>query len=140
MDKINTNCLSGYRCSSCRSQGPFKMTVITMALMTDDGNEDTCGDTEYMDGGQMQCQACWHMGTLEEFDIQKRYVAGGGTHCPYCGSDQIEGQSFDVEDGKVYQEVVCVVCSAQWQNQYTLTGIGDFPDHEFVHNHNEAIK
>lgn len=48
------------------------------------------------------------------------YVALGGVRCPKCGSEDIQGGSFNHEDGEVSQGVGCLVCGAEWVDVYVL--------------------
>ena len=52
-----------------------------------------------------------------------KYIADEATHCPFCGSDQVEGQSFDYEDGRIYHPIICTACGRSWQDGYTLDSI-----------------
>lgn len=42
--------------------------------------------------------------------------------CPACGSDNVEGQSVDIDSYGAQQEVMCSACNAVWSDDYTLTG------------------
>lgn len=54
------------------------------------------------------------------------YLANGGTACPYCKSFNIEADRFDHDiEGQV---VRCNDCDKQWQDNYTLTGVGWYDD------------
>ena len=53
----------------------------------------------------------------------KKYVAEGGVNCPVCGSDQVEGDSFDADQGNAWQNVRCHDCGESWTDEYRLTGI-----------------
>lgn len=53
----NDNCLEGFGCPHCMSQGPFELTTLSTARWTDDGIEATY-DSEYTDDGTMVCKAC----------------------------------------------------------------------------------
>lgn len=53
------------------------------------------------------------------------YVALGGVRCPHCGSDNLNGGSFDVSAGAVYQNIDCGDCWAEWTDEYTLTRYSD---------------
>ena len=44
------------------------------------------------------------------------------SHCPVCGSHEIEGGSFDVTARFAAQEVSCLVCGAEWEDLYELYG------------------
>ena len=50
------------------------------------------------------------------------YVMHGGTHCPFCDSAAIEGDSVEVDNGTATQEVVCLSCGKAWNDQYKLVG------------------
>lgn len=52
----------------------------------------------------------------------EEYVAYGGQRCPFCGSDNISGGSFDVYQGGLAQEVGCDVCGKEWFDSYELKG------------------
>lgn len=56
-------------------------------------------------------------------DQIKKYLKQGGVNCPYCGSSNIEGDSFDVDAGNVYQDIRCLECDKEWCDEYSLTGI-----------------
>ena len=60
--------------------------------------------------------------------LDKKYIAHLGGRCPVCHSDEIEGSSFDVEAGQVWQKVWCQSCEAEWKDIYHLTGIEDLKD------------
>lgn len=53
---------------------------------------------------------------------QSQYLAKKGVHCPFCGSDEISGESINVDAGAAEQEVSCLVCGAQWTDTYLLAG------------------
>lgn len=53
---------------------------------------------------------------------QEEYVKASG-HCPYCGSDQIEGVgSVEVEGDNAYQDIYCLKCHKSWTDEYKLVG------------------
>lgn len=60
---------------------------------------------------------------LEEYLAEQKYIKDGGTHCPYCGSEQIEGGSISVEGGCCWQKVWCNACGAEWDDIYHLARI-----------------
>jgi len=53
----------------------------------------------------------------------KDYVKHGGSYCPVCRSDSLEGESYDYGVGVVYQSVLCLSCGARWTDGYTLTSV-----------------
>lgn len=49
------------------------------------------------------------------------YVATGGTQCPFCKSDDIQGGDFsNYGNGEVSQRVDCRKCDATWTDVYVL--------------------
>lgn len=39
-------------------------------------------------------------------------------HCPFCGSTDIEGDSIEVDMKSTLQDIKCLDCDAQWQDEY----------------------
>lgn len=58
--------------------------------------------------------------TQEQAD---KYLKNGGVRCPYCNSDDISGDSVEVDIGSASQEMFCHDCNATWNDLYTLSGI-----------------
>jgi Zn ribbon nucleic-acid-binding protein len=57
-------------------------------------------------------------------DEQKRkYLSSGGARCPYCGSEDIQGESVQIEEGAAVQEVSCIDCDSQWYDIYKLVNV-----------------
>lgn len=57
-------------------------------------------------------------------DAQKAdYLRRNGAVCPYCGSPDIEGDSFDHEAGWVRQEMSCHNCDKSWTDVYRLSRV-----------------
>lgn len=65
-----------------------------------------------------------HVITAEQID---QYVADCGNKCPCCGSDNLEGDSFEAGSSEVWQNICCLGCGAVWQDVYRLTGIAEAP-------------
>ena len=53
---------------------------------------------------------------------QRRYRKEGGACCPFCGSEQIEGQDVTAGGGYAEQEQACYDCDKVWTDTYALTG------------------
>lgn len=52
---------------------------------------------------------------------QKRvYMESGGGVCPFCGSDEISGDSVDIEAQQAWQNVDCQACGQSWRDVYKL--------------------
>lgn len=62
----NDNCLAGMKCPSCGSYGPFKMVVSCIALVTDEGIEET-EDYEWDKTSYCACVNCQHDATVFDF-------------------------------------------------------------------------
>lgn len=50
----------------------------------------------------------------------KRYLQHAGM-CPFCGSEDIVGDSIEVDGNCTWQEVKCSICDAEWRDVYTLS-------------------
>ena len=50
------------------------------------------------------------------------HVENEGDSCPFCLSDEIEGNSTCVDRPYVHQEVRCLNCGAKWYDTYRLIG------------------
>jgi transcription elongation factor Elf1 len=55
---------------------------------------------------------------------KQEYLRAGGSHCPFCGSEDITGQSPDY-DGGISQVVACNVCDGRWVDIYNLVEVID---------------
>ena len=66
----NTNCLAGMKCPKCGSLGPFKITVVTTVLMSDDGSDEG-GDQEWGNNSPCTCAACSFDGCVKDFSTEK---------------------------------------------------------------------
>ncbi len=56
-------------------------------------------------------------------DAKQRYLKGRGTHCPFCGSEQIEGSHVEVDGGRAVQPIGCLICDKEWSDIYTLDDV-----------------
>ena len=52
-----------------------------------------------------------------------RYLQVGGLRCPFCDSDQIEGNEWNADSGSATQEVECNDCGESWLDVYKLVSI-----------------
>ena len=50
----------------------------------------------------------------------EEYVACGALLCPYCKSDDVEGDLPEIDSGLVVQESKCNTCGAEWHDIYRL--------------------
>ena len=57
---------------------------------------------------------------------EKAYVRSGGSKCPECNSDQIEGGHMEIDGPTAWQSITCLDCNATWDDIYQLIGISDF--------------
>lgn len=53
---------------------------------------------------------------------QEEYVKKRGLQCPNCASDQLEGDSVEIDAGIAWQKVSCLDCDSSWTDCYDLTG------------------
>lgn len=53
------------------------------------------------------------------------YAQEGGTRCPMCLSDNIEGREINIDQGSAWQECSCLNCHAAWNDVYALTGYSE---------------
>lgn len=87
----NDNCLAGMTCPACESGGPFYLETVGpsravdadhhseaggqlseevyVALWSDEGSEDTVGDTDFVEDGYGKCVACRFEGEVQSFRI-----------------------------------------------------------------------
>ena len=59
---------------------------------------------------------------VHNLDCAKAYVRGSGRTCPFCGHDQIEGESVETGGGSATQGMYCLKCGAYWIDAYRLVG------------------
>lgn len=52
----------------------------------------------------------------------EEYCGTGGNRCPFCGSDNFDGEEIEYDSGIAWQDVECNECGKRWQDQYSLTG------------------
>jgi transposase-like protein len=52
----------------------------------------------------------------------EEYVKLRGVRCPFCKSDQIEGEHIEVDAGGAFQDVSCLGCDRTWTDYYILVG------------------
>jgi transposase-like protein len=56
-------------------------------------------------------------------DAKESYIKGGGNHCPYCGSQNIEGGDRESDDWGISQGVYCRDCGKEWTDIYRLVDV-----------------
>ena len=54
-----------------------------------------------------------------------KYIKGGGNHCLSCGSDEIEGDSVNIDSNTAAQEISCNECGSTWKDIYELSSVVD---------------
>ena len=62
------------------------------------------------------------MANLTDEQIEE-YVNCEGNRCPFCKSDDLEGNAWEADRNWATQEVKCCNCSEEWQDLYILKGI-----------------
>lgn len=79
-----------------------------------------CG--EFVNSSEAEAHKCPKSKTKKrKWMSQRAYVKAEGGVCPACGSDQIEGESVDIEAGGASQGMRCTECGAFWIDCYELT-------------------
>lgn len=56
-----------------------------------------------------------------------KYLADGGSRCPHCGSENLEGGRVQADGPIAWCGVSCLACEREWTDQYTLSGVSDEP-------------
>lgn len=61
---------------------------------------------------------------MENPVTQEKHVLNNAVSCPVCGSDDIQGDSydFDSKDAILRQEMSCLTCDSEWYDVYRLSG------------------
>lgn len=59
---------------------------------------------------------------------RKTYLEGGGVHCPFCSSEDIEGGHLEVDAGFCTQRISCLVCHRSWWDTYKLVGVEEIKE------------
>jgi transcription elongation factor Elf1 len=65
---------------------------------------------------------------LTEEQINK--YLDGPLNCPYCGAEELDYGSVDMESFGAYQEVHCKKCGKRWADSYALVGIIEYDEEE----------
>jgi len=53
---------------------------------------------------------------------KEKYLKNPG-NCPYCGSEDIVGESIEIEGATSKQKVSCSDCYKEWNDIYTLSDV-----------------
>lgn len=59
---------------------------------------------------------------MKQYKVQE-YISSGGTICPYCGGEELQGSSVEIENGKAFQQIRCQDCDRTWEDMYILSNI-----------------
>ena len=51
---------------------------------------------------------------------KKKYLENGWAKCPFCESEDISGDSIDIEANEAWQNVSCSDCGKSWRDVYKL--------------------
>jgi len=54
---------------------------------------------------------------------QYEYINGNTNLCPYCKSENIEGDLMQPDVAGATQKVTCLDCGHRWMDELTITGI-----------------
>ena len=58
-------------------------------------------------------------------EAKAKYLKGGGNHCPYCGSDEIDSGNVRYED-ELWAIVRCDKCGKLWRDFYKLARVEEY--------------
>ncbi len=53
------------------------------------------------------------------------YFQTNGVNCPYCASDDLEGEAVDTDATKITQKTKCNGCGQNWKDFYKIMGVVD---------------
>lgn len=62
----NSNCLTGFRCPECGSEGPFSIEALSLFTVYDEGTDDH-SDVQWDDNSYCQCVMCGDSGKVRNF-------------------------------------------------------------------------
>lgn len=82
----NHNCLEGYRCPDCKSEGPFSIRASATFVVSDDGT-DSYSDVEWNGDDSCRCMQCQWSGEVSDFQYVEEYADPEYTSeyaCPTC--------------------------------------------------------
>jgi len=77
---------------------------------------------EQIDAPSAEKEAPGCQGTLN-LEVREKYLRTRGVRCPFCGSERIEGGSFEGDGDTVWQDVECQACTRSWRDLYSLSDI-----------------
>lgn len=66
----NTNCLAGFKCPWCGSEGPFVIEVSQTVLMHDDGWDEHVSDSTWDGTSYCRCDECERAGKVADFKVR----------------------------------------------------------------------
>lgn len=86
---MNSNCLQGFECPDCGSEGPFRIEVSAMAVVYDDGVDEVEG-VEWEDTSTCWCLACMSAGEVKTFRADEDGKGETTTirFCEFTGDDK----------------------------------------------------
>lgn len=57
---------------------------------------------------------------------QEAYLKRGGSRCPVCNSDQLEGDGpYNADGDYAWHRIKCLRCDSTWNDIYKLSGFDD---------------
>ena len=63
--------------------------------------------------------------------LKEKYLRSDGMLCPYCESNNLDGEEEDDEHITTITRIVsCINCGKHWRDVYTLTDIEELDDNE----------
>lgn len=59
-------------------------------------------------------------------EMRKKYLENFGTRCPFCDSDDIDGEDVQLGQGEIWENLWCNVCKEKWVDIYRLVGVEQY--------------
>lgn len=69
---------------------------------------------------QMKQEPKWEPRYFAFMKFKKEHLLEGAV-CPFCGGNNVEGESVDITGNEALQDCSCTDCDKQWRDEYVLT-------------------
>ena len=84
---------------------------------------DTWTYEDLAENGTPVCNCDADMELVDNPSPEAKYIATGGTRCPFCNSDDLESGECDSDENGKYEGVRCCKCGTTGVEQYILACI-----------------
>jgi len=69
----------------------------------------------------------WKLLNGIDASLEARYLKHGGSKCVFCLSRDIEAGAYNADGVDIVCTVTCNYCESQWQDNYKLVSVIDYP-------------